>query len=644
MSPRNFSRLPGRLVGASALAVCVVIAGAFVTPARAETPAQAAKPARAATAAAAPAPLVFVDADHDGIDDALEQSLAEKFAPVIFMEPGEENYPVNVDWHLQRGFLWYHEDCLECIGECFDCDDEAAPAPAPIGDQATLIGAPWVHPDSFGTCHDETGQGSHCGEGESAHRRISTVARDPDGEGPTGYSDQTSFFIPDLADQYHIGSLTPDDWVTYFHCYPTADGGAVIQYWHTFARNDFPFDDHGGDWDASIQVQLDGDFNLTNVWFSRHNDDSPGTSIPADQLTLYQGTHTQVTIDGGGHASFASPQDWCDNPHYSGPFVGQLSDIAWTVTPDDPATLQTITCRPTAFGDEHGGTVWKTWTGGDVRQGGPDVDNHISVSPSAHGGLVNLGEYNPCTAADCQGTRQASTLLAGEFHPLNGQIFIAFEGRWGSFGTIVNGPRGPVFQGFRDGVYTAWYNQGADVVPTAPAITINEPRAVTYLHSDTITLDYAVADGTGSHAQDVTPRMDGKTALDDGTGLANGRVINLLTEMLVGDHTFSIDADNEYGAPSARSVTFSIIVTDASIATDVQQFLAAGSIRQDEARSLLGKLASAAKARAKGNCANAITIYQSFISEVQAQSGKKIDPAAAQVLIADAQYLIDHCP
>jgi polyhydroxyalkanoate synthesis regulator phasin len=91
-------------------------------------------------------------------------------------------------------------------------------------------------------------------------------------------------------------------------------------------------------------------------------------------------------------------------------------------------------------------------------------------------------------------------------------------------------------------------------------------------------------------------------------------------------------------------VTFEIIVTAESIQDDVRQFVASGQITQDEGNSLLKKLVSAAKARAKGNCANAATIYASFISEVQAQSGKKIDPVAASILIDDAQYLIAHCP
>jgi hypothetical protein len=59
---------------------------------------------------------------------------------------------------------------------------------------------------------------------------------------------------------------------------------------------------------------------------------------------------------------------------------------------------------------------------------------------------------------------------------------------------------------------------------------------------------------------------------------------------------------------------------------------------------LLAKLNAAAAARARGNCATAAHIYQAFINELQAQSGKGIDAAAAAIMIADAQYLILHCP
>jgi hypothetical protein len=33
-----------------------------------------------------------------------------------------------------------------------------------------------------------------------------------------------------------------------------------------------------------------------------------------------------------------------------------------------------------------------------------------------------------------------------------------------------------------------------------------------------------------------------------------------------------------------------------------------------------------------------------FISELSAQSGKGVDATAAAIMVADAQYLIVHCP
>jgi hypothetical protein len=43
-------------------------------------------------------------------------------------------------------------------------------------------------------------------------------------------------------------------------------------------------------------------------------------------------------------------------------------------------------------------------------------------------------------------------------------------------------------------------------------------------------------------------------------------------------------------------------------------------------------------------CATAANIYQAFINELQAQSGKGVSASAAAIMIADAQYLITHCP
>jgi hypothetical protein len=88
-----------------------------------------------------------------------------------------------------------------------------------------------------------------------------------------------------------------------------------------------------------------------------------------------------------------------------------------------------------------------------------------------------------------------------------------------------------------------------------------------------------------------------------------------------------------------------VIVTPDSIKGDVTQFLGAGKIKNNgEANSLLAKLNAAANARAAGNCVTANNIYQAFINELNAQSGKGVDAAAAAIMIGDAHYLMAHCP
>ena len=128
-----------------------------------------------------------------------------------------------------------------------------------------------------------------------------------------------------------------------------------------------------------------------------------------------------------------------------------------------------------------------------------------------------------------------------------------------------------------------------------------------YSHSSAITLSYSVRDGTGSGVAEFTPTVDGITTLA-GHGFANGQVINLMTELPLGAHTFRIGAIDNVGNSGTTSVTFNIIVTAQSILSDVNQFYAAGKITQDEATSLIATLNSGAKARAAGNCPNAATI------------------------------------
>lgn len=213
-----------------------------------------------------------------------------------------------------------------------------------------------------------------------------------------------------------------------------------------------------------------------------------------------------------------------------------------------------------------------------------------------------------------------------------------------------------------DGAYTLFYqsqDNKKDLEPARqqtfqidtlpPVITINQPVIGNYVHSATLTLDYSITDGptsgigAGSGVASSSATMDGAATLA-GHGLASGQAINLLTQMSLGPHTFSVSAVDNVGHAGSQSVAFNIIVTPDSIIDDVTEFSAAGMITLDKQQSLLAKLDSARKARTGGNCTSSANIYQAFINEIQAQSGKGIDPTAAAIMIGDAQYLIAHCP
>ncbi len=95
----------------------------------------------------------------------------------------------------------------------------------------------------------------------------------------------------------------------------------------------------------------------------------------------------------------------------------------------------------------------------------------------------------------------------------------------------------------------------------------------------------------------------------------------------------------------ASSVTFTIIVTPQSIMDDVRQFFQSGAIRNFGIEiSLLAKLDEAAEDRARGRCSQAAQHYRVFIHELEVLRGRGVDTAAADIMIADAQYLIAHCP
>ena len=170
---------------------------------------------------------------------------------------------------------------------------------------------------------------------------------------------------------------------------------------------------------------------------------------------------------------------------------------------------------------------------------------------------------------------------------------------------------------------------------TAPTITITAPTATSYLHPDFLTLDFSAVDVGTAGLKSVWADLDG-------VAVTNGQVIDLLT-LSLGEHTLTVYAmDNAYNQ-SNLSVTFTVTATSQSLVSAVNRFTSEGKIDNSGIQnSLLKKLENAQKDIDKGKLDTAINKLQAFIAEVQAQSGKHITEDAANLLIADAQWVIDH--
>ena len=332
-----------------------------------------------------------VDTDHDGIPDSLEMQLADKYAPVMLLHADEPNMPVSVDWLLQRASLNSY-----CHGYLPRPSRDPTP-PVLVHVQPLTPGDLTQPPFSKGTC--------------VVSRDLTSVDPLPDDKalGGPGGGVQQSFYLSTLAEAGRSGSLNTKDWVTYVHVYPTYDGGIMLQYWHVFSFNDYQtvannlgssVDQHGGDWDASVQVELDASLRPEGMWLSRHTHDAPGDYLPSDQVTWTGGSHPIVTVDAGGHAAYASLPDFC--AYHA--FAQNVGKAVWPRDGTAATSLSEISCplgrgQGTLSDGPSGGTVWETWSGGRVTQ---SVAENLRAVPagSTVGNIVNLGEYNPGTV-DC---------------------------------------------------------------------------------------------------------------------------------------------------------------------------------------------------------------------------------------------------
>ena len=173
-------------------------------------------------------------------------------------------------------------------------------------------------------------------------------------------------------------------------------------------------------------------------------------------------------------------------------------------------------------------------------------------------------------------------------------------------------------------------------------ITINAPVAQSYLHPNFLTLDFSAVDGPDGTTPSFAAPSGVKSiqATLDTTPVVNGQKIDLYT-LTLGNHTLTVVATDFYGNTTTQSVTFSVTATVQSLKASVNRFYAEGKIDNADIRnSLLDKLNTAQAYLNKGNIKAAQNTLQAFINAVQAQRGKHITVYAADLLIADARWVI----
>src|SRR6266536_3666222 len=195
------------------------------------------------------------DRNGNGLDDALEEALLARFAPLVLLEPRERAMPANVDWYLARAQL-----------------------------------EPDLRPEVHVT------QASLLGNWDAALRTLGReVAR----------------LRPNHAAR--PGSPDPRDWIVYGHVYPAQDGGVLVQYWFFYPFNDFlAVFNHEGDWEH-VTVRLDRALRPVGAWYARHRRSAPGKWFAWNDLAR-EGDHPVALSARGSHASYADHDEvpWYD--------------------------------------------------------------------------------------------------------------------------------------------------------------------------------------------------------------------------------------------------------------------------------------------------------------------------------------------
>lgn len=233
------------------------------------------------------------DLDSDGIEDSLEATLIEKYAPTYYCHPDERYYPDHVDEYLSHVQMRFHYNYLT--------DDQILNA----GDvnQESLISQEHRNKDWLGNYTLELIRST---DPRDVYRNGGYFLEVPD----------------DSADKESVyaGDLNSERFQIYAHAFRGDHNGIKIQYWVFFPYNEAPSVggvklNHEADWEH-VTLTLNEDHSIRSIYYASHNNE--GKSFTVNELSFSDGsgedsdsydeekgrTHPVVYLALGTHASF----------------------------------------------------------------------------------------------------------------------------------------------------------------------------------------------------------------------------------------------------------------------------------------------------------------------------------------------------
>jgi len=187
------------------------------------------------------------DVDNDGIDDAEEQTLAEKYAPILYFEEKEEVYPVSISYAISNSNL------------------------------------------------------NQSKEGEPI-----LIDENPTVEELSHYNVDENYYLDNRKGTIYDDGIIKDyrknmenlGYTIYAHVFKYGNG-IIIQYWMFYAFNKGMLNTHEGDWEM-VQIVLNSEDKPSEAMYSQH---ISGQKTKWSEVEK-SGDHAKVYVARGSHANY----------------------------------------------------------------------------------------------------------------------------------------------------------------------------------------------------------------------------------------------------------------------------------------------------------------------------------------------------